>query len=546
MGELMLGTQFFFSCVIGIYFLMQLKNSKSSKTNLQRDSTVKYERLVRLRRIKLSEPLTEKMRPKTEQDIIGQEDGLLALKTALCTPNPQHILIYGNPGIGKTAAARIALEIAKKQESSPFRKDAQFVEIDATTLRFDERSVADPLIGSVHDPIYQGAGAYGSAGIPQPKPGAVTKAHGGVLFIDEIGELHPIQMNKLLKVLEDRKVHFESAYYASEDENIPKYIHDIFQNGLPADFRLIGATTRSPEELPAALRSRCVEIFFKNLSQEAIYKIVENTIHKDLLQIDEIAKRKIPIYAKNGREAVNILQTAYNKTLIEKRSQITLEDVEWVIKSAGYSKRITKQLNNQTNIGKVNGLAVTGLGEGMVLTIEAIAKKVKQDKSRVKISGIVEEEQIRQGNGTSKRKSMAMSSLENVLTLLKIMYTIDIENYFIHINFPTGVPVDGPSAGIAMFCGIYSALFERPLPMDIAMTGEVTIHGDVYPVGGVTEKILAAKEAGARKVFIPIENMEKSYEKLGIEIIPVKTVEELIQKIWEADVIEEATSILHG
>ena len=72
----------------------------------------------------------------------------------------------------------------------------------------------------------------------------------GFLFIDEIGELHPIQMNKLLKVLEDRKVFLESAYYSSEDTNIPSHIHDIFQNGLPADFRLVGATTRMPDEIP--------------------------------------------------------------------------------------------------------------------------------------------------------------------------------------------------------------------------------------------------------------------------------------------------------
>ena len=108
----------------------------------------------------------------------------------------------------------------------------------------------------------------GQAGIPQPKPGAVTKAHGGILFIDEIGELHPIQMNKLLKVLEDRKVFLESAYYTEENTNIPSHIHDIFPNGLPADFGLVGATTRTPEEIPPAIRSRCMEIFFRALNRK--------------------------------------------------------------------------------------------------------------------------------------------------------------------------------------------------------------------------------------------------------------------------------------
>ena len=159
--------------------------------------------------------------------------------------------------------------------------DAKFVEIDATTARFDERGIADPLIGSVHDPIYQGAGPMGIAGIPQPKPGAVTKAHGGILFIDEIGELHPIQMNKLLKVLEDRKVFLESAYYNPEDPNIPSHIHDIFQNGLPADFRLIGATTRMPQEIPPAIRSRCVEIFFRPLRAKEIGEIARQAPETD-------------------------------------------------------------------------------------------------------------------------------------------------------------------------------------------------------------------------------------------------------------------------
>ena len=77
--------------------------------------------------------------------------------------------------MGKTAAARLVLEEAKRNPASPFGPDAAFVEIDATTARFDERGIADPLIGSVHDPIYQGAGPLGIAGIPQPRPGAVTR-----------------------------------------------------------------------------------------------------------------------------------------------------------------------------------------------------------------------------------------------------------------------------------------------------------------------------------------------------------------------------------
>ena len=127
----------------------------------------------------------------------------------------------------------------------------------------------------------------GVAGIPQPKPGAVTKAHGGILFLDEIGELHPIQMNKLLKVLEDRKVFLESAYYNSEDRNIPRHIHEIFRNGLPADFRLVGATTRSPEEIPLAIRSRCLEIYFRGLTQEEIMIIARNAAIKAGLYMGE-------------------------------------------------------------------------------------------------------------------------------------------------------------------------------------------------------------------------------------------------------------------
>ena len=206
MTEIVMIIQLFFAIVIGLYFLNQLKGQQNNKSAVEKESRIELTRLQRLREISLSEPLAEKTRPKDFKDIVGQESGIKALKAALCGPNPQHVIIYGPPGVGKTCAARLVLEEAKKNPNSPFKYNAKFIEMDATSIRFDERSIADPLIGSVHDPIYQGAGPLGIAGIPQPKPGAVTKAHGGILFLDEIGELHPVQMNKLLKVLEDRKV----------------------------------------------------------------------------------------------------------------------------------------------------------------------------------------------------------------------------------------------------------------------------------------------------------------------------------------------------
>ena len=192
--------QFFFAIVIGLYFWNLLKSQQGNKVAVERESKKEIEKLRRLRAIHLTEPLSEKTRPSRFDEIIGQADGVRALKAALCGPNPQHVIVYGPPGVGKTAAARLVLDVAKSNSWSPFLPDAKFMELDATTARFDERGIADPLIGSVHDPIYQGAGPLGMAGVPQPKPGAVTKAHGGILFIDEIGELHPIQMNKLLKV----------------------------------------------------------------------------------------------------------------------------------------------------------------------------------------------------------------------------------------------------------------------------------------------------------------------------------------------------------
>ena len=543
---ILIGVQLFFSCVIGVYFLTQLKGQTNSKSNIYKDSTRRSEELMNLRKVTLTKPLSEKVRPRSEEDIIGQEDGMKALKIALCGPSPQHILIYGAPGVGKTAAARIALELAKNSAGTPFKRNAKFIEIDATTLRFDERSIADPLIGSVHDPIYQGAGAYGQAGVPQPKPGAVTKAHGGVLFIDEIGELHSVQMNKLLKVLEDRKVYLESSYYSVHDENIPRDIHDVFRNGLPADFRLIGATTRSPEDIPPALRSRCIEIYFGDLREKDIIQIVECVTAREKMSMEESAKELVGSYAANGRDAVNMLQTAYSLVQFEGRWDIKAKDIEWVIQTGRYFPRPSHKVVLQDAVGHINGLGVFGNGQGMVLTIEAIAKEVGKEQAQLKVTGIVEEEEIHGKRSSTKRKSMAANSVENVLTLLKIRYNVNTDEYLLHINYTSGVPIDGPSAGTAMFTVLYSAIFNKTVPGDIAMTGELSIRGKVCPVGGVYEKVLAAKEAGIKKVFIPKANAQEILQNIEIEIIPIEDIEEVISYLFEDAVIKKANSILHA
>ncbi|MDA7027583.1 ATP-dependent protease LonB [Bacillus sp. CLL-7-23] len=519
--------QLFFGIIIGLYFWNLLKNQRTQKVSIDRESRKEMEELRKMRAIHLSEPLSEKVRPTNFQDIVGQEDGIKALKAALCGPNPQHVIVYGPPGVGKTAAARLVLEEAKKNRRSPFQESSVFVELDATTARFDERGIADPLIGSVHDPIYQGAGAMGQAGIPQPKQGAVTHAHGGVLFIDEIGELHPIQMNKMLKVLEDRKVFLESAYYSEENTQIPKHIHDIFQNGLPADFRLIGATTRMPEEIPPAIRSRCLEVFFRDLEKPELRTVAKKAAEKINKLVTDEGLNLMTKYARNGREVVNMMQIAAGMALTEEREQVTLEDIEWVIHSSQLTPKYEQKIGRKPQIGIVNGLAVYGPNSGALLEIEVTVNQAL-DKGSINITGIAEEESIGNQTKSIRRKSMAKGSLENVMTVLRTM-GVKASDYDIHINFPGGIPVDGPSAGIAMAVGIFSAIHKIPIDHTVAMTGEISLHGQVKPIGGVVPKIKAAKLAGAKTVIIPNENVQSILKQIkGIHIIPVKTLEEVL------------------
>ncbi|MGM0369339.1 MAG: ATP-dependent protease LonB [Bacillota bacterium] len=534
--------QFFFAVVIGLYFWKMLRKQQNNKRAIKKESKRELSKLHKMRQRSLTEPLAEKIRPTEFTEVIGQENGVEALRAAMCGPNPQHVIIYGPPGVGKTAAARLVLEEAKKKPGSPFDNSSDFVELDATTARFDERGIADPLIGSVHDPIYQGAGAMGTAGIPQPKQGAVTKAHGGMLFIDEIGELHHIQMNKLLKVLEDRKVFLESSYYHQDDNNIPRHIHDIFQNGLPADFRLIGATTKQPQDIPPAIRSRCLEVFFELLSPEDIEKIALNAIQKINFEIEEGVLELIKKYAVNGRQAVNMVQTARGIAATDNRNKILQSDLERVIMNGHYSPRPTNKLVSEAQVGVVNGLAVRGANIGLVDRVEVAVTKVTTGAGKLNITGIAEEEEQKSRYKKLKRKSMVKSSAENVITLLQNKLDLDLNDYDIHIDFASDAIVDGPSAGITMAVALYSALIERPVNHKVAMTGKISINGRVGAVGGIIPKVEAAMRAGAEKVLLPEKNWKEIFSSDNFSELDIVKISSLQEAINETLLLEDVTT----
>ncbi len=361
----------------------------------------------------------------------------------------------------------------------------------------------------------------------------------GFYLLMKLENLHSIQLNKLLKVLEDRKVFLESAYYSEENQQIPRHIHEIFQKGLPADFRLIGATTRTPNELPPAIRSRCLEVYFRSLKPQEIIAIAKKAADKINFTAEEGAIERIAKYATNGREAVNIVQIAAGVATSEGRHELTLTDVEWVLHASQLAPRPERKIHHHSAVGLVNGLAVYGPNLGALLEIEVNVIN-NPDKGSVNITGIAEEESTGNQVRSIRRKSMAKGSVENVVTVLRRM-GIPTQDYDIHVNFPGGGPVDGPSAGIAIATGIYSAIRGEKVRNTIAMTGELGIHGKVKPVGGVVAKVEAAKLAGADMVVIPKENEQALLQKVtGIKVVAVDHLDEVLELAIEGrEEIEE-------
>ncbi len=492
----------------------------------------KLDELNRLDHVGLAKTALEAFRPKKLSQVVGQERAIRSLLSKLAVPFPQHVILYGPPGVGKTTVARLVLEEAKKLPHTPFGKDAPFVEVDGSTLRWDQREATNPLLGSVHDPIYQGSRRdFADLGIPEPKLGLVTRAHGGVLFIDEIGELDALLQAKLLKVLEDKRVFFESSYYDPDHPHLPAYVRQLFDRGAPADFVLIGATTKEPDEISPTLRSRCAEVFVESLSQEDVQKIVRQAARRVPVVLGTDVPRLISDYTVEGRKAVNLLADAFGVALYRKRPprrgsrargrgrpRITARDLLEVVRAGRLSASMSVKASDTPQVGRVFALGVVQY-VGSIIEIEATAFPAGQKRR-----GTI---RFNETAGT-----MAKDSVFNAASVIRKIAGIDVANYDVHVNVIGGGQIDGPSAGLAVVLAMLSAIQRRPLRQDVAVTGEVSIQGKIKQVGGIPEKIYGARQAGMRKIVIPEENRQDVPSDMkGIEVVFAPTIEDVLTHV---------------
>ena len=336
--------------------------------------------------------------------------------------------------------------------------------------------------------------------------------------------MDPLLQTKLLKVLEDKRFSFESSYYDPSDPNVPAYVKKLFTDGAPADFVMIGATTREPSEIDAAIRSRCAEVYFEPLTEAQIRDIVAGAAKRLDVKLARRVPSLIASYTIEGRKAVQIVADAHGQALYRefgdapggaRTAAVAIEesDVTTVVRAGRLVQHTPVKAKRSAVLGKSFGLAVAQ-HVGSVIEIEAVAFAApERRKGTVRF------------NETAG--SMAKDSVFNATSVVRAVTGIDPLDFDVHVNVVGGGNIDGPSAGLAVFLALFSAINKTALPQDVAVTGEVSIAGNVRAVGGITEKLYAARQAGMRLVLVPRENQADIDATIGgIEIVPVGNVAE--------------------
>ena len=259
-------------------------------------------------------------------------------------------------------------------------------------------------------------------------------------------------------------------------------------------------------------------------------QIEKNGLLPEQLRISKNALWKIAeSYTKEAgvRQLERLIGTIARKTareIMEQNKKTVRVTEQNLTHYLGKEKYHTQMKNDTDEIGIVRGLAWTSVG-GDTLQIEV---NVMPGKGEIQLTGQlgdVMKESARTGISYIRSISVSQGISEDFF-----------EKHDIHIHIPEGaVPKDGPSAGITMATAIFSAVTERKIRADLAMTGEITLRGRVLPIGGLKEKLLAAKQAGMKTVLVPKENqpdVEELSQEItkGLEIIPVSQMKEVLEK----------------
>ena len=418
-------------------------------------------------------------------------------------------------------------------------------------------SHAGALLGDVlHDPLQ--SGNLGTPAYERLIPGFIHRANGGVLFIDEVALLDQHSQQELLSALQEKKYPITGQSERSSGAMVRS-------EPVPTDFILIAAgNIETIKKMHPALRSRVRGYGYEVYMNETMDDTPENEDKIAIFVAQEVQKdKKISAFTK---EAVNeITYEAKKMAGVSGKLTVRLRELGGIVRAAGdiakeensksvtpehikKAKLVARNLEQQMadkyiehkrkyqviitkgeKVGRVNGLAVIGSGSAISGIMLPIESEVTPGGKKAEFIA------------TGKLGEIAKEAVKNVSAIVMKHFGEDIrEKYDVYTQF-LGTPegVEGDSASIAVATSIISALKKIPVRQDTAMTGSLSIRGDVLAVGGVSAKIEAAIESGIKRVIIPKSNEKDvliSKEKLkDIKIIPVEKIEDVLKEalIWK-------------
>lgn len=432
----------------------------------------------------------------------------LAVRTLTQKGESPILCLVGPPGTGKTSIAKSLARSLKK----PFVRISLGGVRDEAEIRGHRKTYVGAMPGRI-------ANGIRTAGVKNP-----------VLLLDEID-----------KVSTDYKGDTFSALLEVLDSEQNSKFRDHYLE-VPLDLSEVTfiTTANTLQTIPRPLLDRMEIIEITSYTEnEKLHIAIEHLIPKQLekhgitdeqLRFSKKAIWKIAHnYTKEAgvrqleREIGNICRKAAKELLTTEKEKITVTDRN-LHKFLGKEKYSYQMANAAPEVGIVRGLAWTSVG-GDTLQIEV---NVMPGKGEIMLTGQL-------GDVMKESARAGISYIRSVSKKYAIAEDF-FEKHDIHVHIPEGaVPKDGPSAGITMATAMLSAVTGKKVRADLAMTGEITLRGRVLPIGGLKEKLLAAKNARIQTVLIPKENtadVEELSSEItkGLEIIPVETMEEVLKK----------------